>query len=184
MAQNFWSSIPNFFSLILKVSHVHSQSTCLLTGGGHKYPLKLWGQDEHQIELNNLVMGKIINGERLNMACVCVREGERVKAGAQVEGRISSKSHERFNSGRSGEWQCLWRHATKRVLNYVWHLTVCPPQFMYFSIKSIKWGRSVLMELLGIKATARGVCLGSLSARSSTLCFWLHPLYDWKRYSP
>lgn len=44
-------------------------------------------------------MGKIINGERVNMAC----EGVRGKAGAEVEGRISSKSHERFNSRRSRE---------------------------------------------------------------------------------
>lgn len=44
-------------------------------------------------------MGKIINGERVNMVC----EGVRGKAGAQVEGRISSKSYERFNSRRSRE---------------------------------------------------------------------------------
>lgn len=45
------------------------------------------------------MMGKIINGERVNM----VWEGVRGKAGAQVERRISSKSYERFNSRRSRE---------------------------------------------------------------------------------
>lgn len=123
-----------FFGLILKVFYIYSQSTCLLTGGKkHKNSLKLWEQYEQWIELNNLLMGKIINGERVNMVC----EGVRGKAGAQVEGRISSKSYERFNSRRSREWQCPWRHATNLLLNYVWHLSVCPLQFMYFFIKYV-----------------------------------------------
>lgn len=165
-----WSNIPMLLDQCLKLSLI--LRVFAFIGGKknkkQKNSLKLWGQYEHWIELNNLLMGKIINGERVNMVC----EGVRGKAGAQVEGRISSKSYERFNSRRSREWQCLWRHATNLLLNYVWHLTVFPLQFMYCFIKSIKWRNTVLMELLGIKATTRGVCLGSLSKKSSVFSTW------------
>ena len=58
------SQVTNFFSVILKVFVIDLtgilKSTCLLTGEKKKTAgaMKLWGQDQHWIGLNNLDDGK------------------------------------------------------------------------------------------------------------------------------